>query len=171
MLWACDFWGETEHKFWRNSENCAAFSAQDKEEVAKVSRFRNGRCRLWVEWVYVPKQTNKQTNKETNKQNQTKINTSKKKTQKTFGSFVTGNFPLLFLQMLTNADPVAVLHVLLSQLAPFPWDPCGIISVTILDRHLLQINTCNCLCWSYHIHWLVIVPCPYWAYWACGTKF
>ena len=49
-------------------------------------------------------------------------------------------------QMLTDADPVAVLHVLLSQLAPFPWDPCGIINVTISDRHLLQINICNCLC-------------------------
>lgn len=45
-----------------------------------------------------------------------------------------------------------------------PWDLCGIISVTVSDRHLLQINFCNCLCWPYHIHWLVMVPCPYWAY-------
>jgi len=49
-------------------------------------------------------------------------------------------------QMLTNADPVAVPYMFPSPPAPFPWDPCGIINVTVSDRHLLQINFCSCSC-------------------------
>ena len=49
-------------------------------------------------------------------------------------------------QMLTNVDPDTVPHMFLSQPTCFPCNSCGIINVTVLDRHLLQINICNCLC-------------------------
>lgn len=90
-----------------------------------------------------------------------------------------GNDKLWFIfcfavQMLTNADCVAVPHMLLSLTfshCSIPGDPCSIISVSVSDRHFLQVNIFNSLCSSGHINWLVTVPCQYWAYWVCGTEF